>query len=720
MRLDYPVAAPPRLGPNRMGLPRWPMNSSREPNRPSSATLAGHLVRTIAAFLWLLVVPSVTGSDVIAVIGDFGAAAESPAKASNEMAVANLVRLWNPDFVITTGDNNYPAGAASTIDVNIGQFYQAYISPYTGSFGGGAVSNRFFPCLGNHDWMTATGQPYLDYFTLPGNERYYSYRAEEVEIFAVNSNADADGTSSTSVQGRWLQARLAASTARWKLVYFHHPPYSSDAGGAGNPAMRWPFAAWGATAVFTGHDHLYARMHTNSLVYFINGLGGDEIHGGGSPDGATAVRYTGDYGAMRLEATDTNLVFHFVTRNQVIVDTYVLGAPIGSPFLLAHPQGQTVPAGRTVTFGVHATGAFPLRYQWQLNAANLAGATNRSLVISNVQTFHEGDYSVVVSSGASSNQSDIARLSLLRHPVITQHPVSQTTLGGATVTFRVVADGAGLLRYQWFLNGLSLLNATATSLTLTNVHLKDIGEYTVRVTDDLGLIWSNPANLDVRVRPVVTHEAVSQSVAVGQTAVFSVSAMGTLPLSYSWRRDGRVVTNVILNQNTCFWTIANVQLTNAGGYRVGVTNSAGPANGLSSNAVLTVLQDFDVDGIPDAWELANGFLLDDPADAGLDADGDGNSNREEYVAGTDPHKAEDHLRIDQLLMMPAGSALEFTASSNRTYAVEYRDDVPGGSWNILAEITAASTNRVIEVIDPVMQVSGQGRFYRLVTPRLLK
>ncbi len=85
---------------------------------------------------------------------------------------------------MTTGDNNYPDGAAATIDENIGQYYADFIYPYTGSYGTGAASNRFFPSLGNHDWYTTGAMPYLDYFALPGNERYYRFTRGPVEFFA--------------------------------------------------------------------------------------------------------------------------------------------------------------------------------------------------------------------------------------------------------------------------------------------------------------------------------------------------------------------------------------------------------------------------------------------------------------------------------------------------------------------------------------------------------
>ena len=90
-----------------------------------------------------------------AVIGDYGYAG------TNEHDVANLVASWNPEFVITTGDNNYESGASTTIDANIGQYYHSFISPYTGSYGSGDTVNRFFPCLGNHDWVASGATPYL-------------------------------------------------------------------------------------------------------------------------------------------------------------------------------------------------------------------------------------------------------------------------------------------------------------------------------------------------------------------------------------------------------------------------------------------------------------------------------------------------------------------------------------------------------------------------------
>src|SRR5882672_7860481 len=139
---------------------------------PASRFRCPALVRRI-----LLVIthpPAQADQLTIGVIGDYGAAYAGGASLSNVQAVANLIKSWNPDFIITTGDNSYPNNEPSNIDTNIGQFFHEYIYPYVGTFGAGASSNRFWPSIGNHEWPFGIAglAPYSAYFTLPGNERY--------------------------------------------------------------------------------------------------------------------------------------------------------------------------------------------------------------------------------------------------------------------------------------------------------------------------------------------------------------------------------------------------------------------------------------------------------------------------------------------------------------------------------------------------------------------
>lgn len=256
-----------------------------------------------------------------AVIGDYGSGNQDAADA------AELVQSWVPDFILTVGDNNYPAGSAETIDKNIGQFYHAYISPYRGAYGEGAYANRFFPVLGNHDWDGDEAQPYLDYFSLPGNERYYDFTWSFLHVFALDSDSrEPDGVGSNSTQAEWLEEALGASESRWKIVIAHHAPYSSGPHQS-TEWMRWPFKEWGADIVLAGHNHIYERLLVEGFPYLVNGLGGGGIYAIREPHEASLVRFNEDYGALLAEASPERLTFWFVTVAGEVVDQYELQKP---------------------------------------------------------------------------------------------------------------------------------------------------------------------------------------------------------------------------------------------------------------------------------------------------------------------------------------------------------------------------------------------------------
>jgi hypothetical protein len=323
-----PAASPVRLSPTvapsstrRLSpTPRSPSPTTAVPTRtlaPATPTSSPAPVVTTPA-------PQATeeqrpeGVVRIAVIGDYGLA--TPAEAD----VALLVKSWRPDLIITTGDNNYPVGSPDTIDLNVGQFYHDFIAPYSGKYGSGAEANRFFPTLGNHDWADPDARGYLDYFTLPGNERYYDVAWGPVHLFAVDSMpGEPDGIDASSHQASWLRQGLAAATEPWKLVYMHHPPFSSGPHGS-TPAMQWPYGEWGATAVLAGHDHIYERLVRNGTVYFVNGLGGSVRYDVGNPVEGSQVRFNGDFGALFIDADQQQITFRFITRAGEQVDEYTI------------------------------------------------------------------------------------------------------------------------------------------------------------------------------------------------------------------------------------------------------------------------------------------------------------------------------------------------------------------------------------------------------------
>ena len=117
-------------------------------------------------------------------------------------------------------------------------------------------------------------------------------------------------------------------------------------------------------------------------------------------------------------------------------------------------------------------------------------------------------------------------------------------MAGTAATFSATATGSAPLSYQWQLNGANLANggrisgARTNTLSVTSVQPADAGSYTLVVSNAAGVVTSAAATLTVISPPAITAQPVSQSVAAGSNASFSVTASGTLPLSYQWLLNG--------------------------------------------------------------------------------------------------------------------------------------------------------------------------------------
>jgi tartrate-resistant acid phosphatase type 5 len=256
-------------------------------------------------------------------LGDFGF------DNADELAVANLVDAWKPDFIVTLGDNSYPVSNPTTIDETIGKYYASYISPYVGKYGPGSATPRFFACLGNHDWDTGSVKAHEDYFVLPNNERYWDLQKGPFQIFCLDSDTrEPDGTASTSAQGTWLKGKLGSATAPFRLVVAHHPPYSSGQHGS-QPYMQWPFREWGASAVYAGHDHGYERFDfgPGAIPYVVQGTGGADLRPFAVSQAGSVLRYNEKHGATFVEADSRYAVLSAVTFARDRVDEHVLVAP---------------------------------------------------------------------------------------------------------------------------------------------------------------------------------------------------------------------------------------------------------------------------------------------------------------------------------------------------------------------------------------------------------
>ncbi len=180
-------------------------------------------------------------------------------------------------------------------------------------------------------------------------------------------------------------------------------------------------------------------------------------------------------------------------------------------------------------------------------------------------------------------------------PFIISQPQSLTNYSGTTATFSVTAGGTGPLSYQWRKNGLTLSNsgnvsgATASSLSLSGVTQSDVGNYDVVISGLGSLTSAPPAMLTVITdqSPIITAQPQSQTNSLTSIATFNVTAIGSGPLFYQWKRNGSDLTDGgnVSGAKTSGLTLAGVSLSDAGSYEAVVT---GFGSLTSAPATLTV------------------------------------------------------------------------------------------------------------------------------------
>ena len=251
-------------------------------------------------------------------------------------------------------------------------------------------------------------------------------------------------------------------------------------------------------------------------------------------------------------------------------------AGFGQPIITNQPQTQTVAFGSNATFTVGATGTGSLLYQWQKYATaftDLPDRTNVTLVLSNLQGSDAGDYRVAVTDATGTTNSDVASLTVMVPPNIIHITNNNPFVGvGASVKMQVWVGGT-TPSIQWCQNGLPLSGKITSILTLSNVQTNNSGLYTVVVTNYVGSVTSSPVSLEVSQAPVIAYTVSLQHNAVdlGKTNSFTITAYGTPPFSYQWRRD----EGDLLGQTNSTLIIAAAQAADEGDYTVVVSNEFG-------------------------------------------------------------------------------------------------------------------------------------------------
>lgn len=248
------------------------------------------------------------------------------------------------------------------------------------------------------------------------------------------------------------------------------------------------------------------------------------------------------------------------------------------PAIQSQPNNQTVSQGQNANFSVTASGSAPLSYQWNFNGSPLAGATNPSLQLTNVDPTLAGSYSVVVTNLGGSVTSRVVTLTVVVPPTITTQPLSQALVQGQSLSLSVAASGTSPFTYRWYVNG-SKMGPNSSTYSVSSVDSGDAGNYFVTVANSAGMVTSIVVVVTVYVPAGIAAQPQSQVVLPGQDTSFTVVPKGTSPFDYQWFLNGAPV-----GPDSPTISITGAQATDIGSYYVVVSNSWG----FATSAVATL------------------------------------------------------------------------------------------------------------------------------------
>lgn len=248
------------------------------------------------------------------VLGDWGT--DRPGQRVVAAAMAERARQRPIDFVLTTGDNFYVSGVGSVED-------PLWEEVFEDVYADRALQVPFYASLGNHDHKGNVGAQ-VEYskvserWVMPA--QYYDFTRTLADgtvahFLAIDSTPIHSEWAGFEEQLRWLEDRLARSTARWKIVFGHHPLYTNS--GRENDVtmiehLEPIFDRWDVDLYFAGHDHILELLRpVKGVQYVVSG-------GGGGPDGAGRVTWRDE--TTVYAATGGGFVALRIGRDELVLE----------------------------------------------------------------------------------------------------------------------------------------------------------------------------------------------------------------------------------------------------------------------------------------------------------------------------------------------------------------------------------------------------------------
>ncbi len=248
-----------------------------------------------------------------AVIGDSGQWSSAQRETAAQLSAQRENMRF--DLVLMLGDNNYGDGSPESYRVRFEEPYRALLD----------AGVTFYAARGNHDAGPQWEYPLFNM----GGQRYYTFQrkagplpplvGDRVQFFALDSvTLDDDQLS-------WFDRQLSESKAEWKIVFFHHPLYSSGryelSSAARRATLEGVLIEHQVDAVFAGHEHLYERMSPQSgVMYFVVGASGAVRVGDLRPSSYQAAGYDRDLSFLLVEILGDTMYFRAVNRVGQTID----------------------------------------------------------------------------------------------------------------------------------------------------------------------------------------------------------------------------------------------------------------------------------------------------------------------------------------------------------------------------------------------------------------
>jgi beta-galactosidase len=283
------------------------------------------------------------------------------------------------------------------------------------------------------------------------------------------------------------------------------------------------------------------------------------------------------------------------------------------PTIVTPPTSLTVAAGQTATFNVVASGTSALTYQWMSNGTAISGATSASYTTPATTAQLSGtSYDVVVTNAVGSVTSSVAVLTVTGgtpSSACTAVPSAPTGLVASAASVSVISlswtaataptncsissynvYGSATSGFTPSSSSLLAAGVTGTSYSNTGLTASSTHYYLVEALDADGMsAASNQASATTSAAPgtgaapVISAQPASQSVTIGTTATFTVTASGTGPFTYQWQKKGTAIAGATA---ASYNTPATSAPDDGADFNVVVSNASGSVT--SANAVLKV------------------------------------------------------------------------------------------------------------------------------------